>query len=56
MVVVCGGVIPVQDHPALAAAGVSAVFGPGTPVPTAAGRVLDAIEAKAQRREASSRS
>ncbi len=38
--VVCGGVIPPQDHAALEAAGVAAIFGPGTNIPKAAARVL----------------
>ena len=41
--VVCGGVIPPQDYPTLQAAGVSAIFGPGTPIPQAARQVLDVI-------------
>jgi methylmalonyl-CoA mutase len=41
--VVCGGVIPPRDYPALEKAGVAAVFGPGTPIPEAARRVLDVI-------------
>ncbi|HEY6533237.1 MAG TPA: methylmalonyl-CoA mutase [Acidimicrobiales bacterium] len=40
IVVVCGGVIPPQDYDTLTAAGVSAVFGPGTNIPTAARKVL----------------
>jgi methylmalonyl-CoA mutase len=40
IVVVCGGVIPPQDYDALAAAGVAAVFGPGTNIPSAARKVL----------------
>jgi len=40
IVVVCGGVIPPQDYDALADAGVAAVFGPGTNIPTAARKVL----------------
>jgi methylmalonyl-CoA mutase len=40
VVVVCGGVIPPQDHDMLHAAGVAAVFGPGTNIPDAAGKVL----------------
>ncbi len=44
--VVCGGVIPPRDYPALEKAGVSAVFGPGTPIPEAARRVLDVIGGK----------
>jgi methylmalonyl-CoA mutase len=31
--VVCGGVIPPQDYPKLEAAGVGAIFGPGTNIP-----------------------
>ncbi|MFO0566472.1 MAG: methylmalonyl-CoA mutase [Polyangiaceae bacterium] len=46
VVVVCGGVIPSQDYPALAEAGVSAVFGPGTSIPAAAARVLEVLEAR----------
>ena len=38
--VVCGGVIPPQDHDALEAAGVAAIFGPGTNIPRAAAKVL----------------
>ncbi len=49
VIVVCGGVIPAQDYPALEAAGVAAVFGPGTAVPVSADRVLGAIEARRAR-------
>ncbi len=42
--VICGGVIPAADHEALRGAGVGAIFGPGTPVPEAAARVLALIE------------
>lgn len=45
VVVIAGGVIPVQDHQFLLDAGVAAIFGPGTNIPLAAGEVLDAIEA-----------
>ncbi|MBL8777987.1 MAG: methylmalonyl-CoA mutase [Acidimicrobiales bacterium] len=38
--VVCGGVIPPQDYEALEAAGVAAIFGPGTNIPKAAAKVL----------------
>ena len=41
--VVCGGVIPTRDHDALASAGVGAIFGPGTPIPTAVRRVLQLL-------------
>jgi methylmalonyl-CoA mutase len=40
ILVVCGGVIPDQDHAALRAAGVVAIFGPGTNIPEAASSVL----------------
>ncbi|HSJ19180.1 MAG TPA: methylmalonyl-CoA mutase [Nocardioidaceae bacterium] len=40
VVVVCGGVIPPQDHDALQRAGVAAIFGPGTNIPLAARKVL----------------
>ncbi|MCL4753547.1 MAG: methylmalonyl-CoA mutase [Myxococcales bacterium] len=47
--VVCGGVIPAQDYPALKQAGVAAVFGPGTPVPISAAKVLDVIQSRRAR-------
>ena len=43
VIVVCGGVIPPKDYDELKAAGVSAVFGPGTNIPVAAGEVLGLI-------------
>ena len=43
ILVVCGGVIPPQDYPALEAAGVAAVFGPGTNIPHAAAEILGLI-------------
>jgi methylmalonyl-CoA mutase len=46
ILVVCGGVIPPQDHAFLHDAGVVAVFGPGTHIPEAAGRVLELIREK----------
>ncbi|MEM9427945.1 MAG: methylmalonyl-CoA mutase [Pseudomonadota bacterium] len=45
ILVVCGGVIPAQDHAGLKAAGVSAIFGPGTNIPDAAREILDLIRA-----------
>ena len=42
--VVCGGVIPPKDYPALEEAGVAAIFGPGTNVPEAATKVLALIK------------
>ncbi len=43
IIVVCGGVIPPQDHDAMLRMGVSAVFGPGTNILLAAHEVLDLI-------------
>jgi methylmalonyl-CoA mutase len=43
ILVVVGGVIPVQDYPALSQAGVAAIFGPGTNIPDAARGVLKLI-------------
>lgn len=43
ILVVCGGVIPPQDYETLLAAGVSAVYGPGTNIPQAAGEILTLI-------------
>ena len=42
--VVCGGVIPSQDHTMLRAAGVSAIYGPGAHVPAAAAEVLEIVK------------
>ncbi len=48
ILVVCGGVIPQPDYEFLTAAGVKAIFGPGTNIPAAASRILDLIrEARA---------
>ena len=43
ILVVCGGVIPPQDHGELIGAGVAAVYGPGTNIPMAAREVLNLI-------------
>ena len=43
VVVVCGGVIPPQDYDFLTDAGVAAIFGPGTNILDAAGKVLDLL-------------
>jgi methylmalonyl-CoA mutase len=40
ILVVCGGVIPPQDYPALRQAGVAAIYGPGTNIPKAAAEIL----------------
>ena len=42
--VVCGGVIPAQDHAMLRSAGVSAIYGPGAHVPSAAAEVLEVVK------------
>ena len=44
--VVAGGVIPPQDYAMLRAAGVQAIFGPGTNIPDAAREVLKLIRAR----------
>jgi len=49
ILVVCGGVIPPQDHAALLDAGVAAVYGPGTNIPVAAAEVLKLIAEKQSR-------
>ncbi len=43
IMVICGGVIPPQDHEALHAAGVTAVFGPGTVIPEASKKVVELL-------------
>jgi methylmalonyl-CoA mutase len=43
VVVICGGVIPTQDYAMLREHGVAEVFGPGTAIPGAARRVLQAV-------------
>jgi methylmalonyl-CoA mutase len=45
ILVVCGGVIPHQDHAFLREAGVKAIFGPGTNIPEAAKDILGLIRA-----------
>ncbi|MGP3695747.1 methylmalonyl-CoA mutase [Rhodobacter sp. NSM] len=48
ILVICGGVIPQQDYEFLQKAGVKAIFGPGTNIPSAAKHILDLIrEARA---------
>ncbi|WP_374369472.1 methylmalonyl-CoA mutase [Dongia sp.] len=41
--VICGGVIPAQDYDSLRAAGVAAIFGPGTNIPKAAAEILSLL-------------
>jgi len=45
IIVIAGGVIPQQDYEFLEGSGVALIFGPGTPIPDAARKVLDAINA-----------
>jgi len=46
ILVVCGGIIPKADHPALSAAGVAAIFEPGTPLPKVAEVLLGLLHAR----------
>ncbi len=43
IIVICGGVIPQQDYDFLMGAGVAAIFGPGTHIPSAARDILRLI-------------
>ena len=45
VIVIAGGVIPQQDYEFLEEKGVTLIFGPGTPIPEAARKVLNAISA-----------
>ncbi|MBE9637827.1 methylmalonyl-CoA mutase [Salipiger mangrovisoli] len=47
IIVICGGVIPHQDYDFLYKAGVKAIFGPGTNIPSAAKEILGLIGARA---------
>ena len=46
MLVICGGVIPPGDYQLLKNCGVSAIFGPGTNITTAAGDILSLLNSK----------
>jgi methylmalonyl-CoA mutase len=46
IIVICGGVIPPQDYDELLAAGVAAIYGPGTNILEAAREVLEKIKAR----------
>jgi methylmalonyl-CoA mutase len=46
VLVVCGGVIPPQDHEFLKKAGVAAIYGPGTNIPRAAAEILGLIRGR----------
>ena len=43
IIVICGGVIPQQDYAFLRDAGVAAIFGPGTNIPSAAREILGIV-------------
>jgi methylmalonyl-CoA mutase len=43
ILVVAGGVIPPSDYEALYASGVVGIFGPGTPIATSAGEILELL-------------
>ena len=45
ILIVCGGVIPPQDHETLIEAGAAAIFGPGTVIGEAAVELLEKLEA-----------
>src|SRR5581483_4342473 len=47
IVVTVGGIIPARDYAFLESAGVKAIFGPGTPIPKAARRVLALVRESA---------
>ncbi len=48
VIVICGGVIPQQDYAFLKAAGVRAIFGPGTNIPEAARDILRLISRRSR--------
>lgn len=43
ILVIAGGVIPQKDYPFLIDLGITAIFGPGTPVPFAAKTVAEKL-------------
>lgn len=51
IMVVCGGVIPTQDYDFLYGKGVSAIYGPGTHIPTAAQEIIDRLSGARQAAE-----
>ena len=46
ILVVCGGVIPPQDHASLLGQGVAAIYGPGTNIPLAAAEILGLLRSR----------
>ncbi len=55
IVVFVGGVVPAQDYDYLFESGVAAVFGPGTPIPDAAQKVLQSVRQRLNGGTAASR-
>jgi methylmalonyl-CoA mutase len=49
ILVVCGGVIPPKDYPALLEMGVAAVYGPGTHIPASAAELLALIRRRQEK-------
>ncbi len=47
VLVVCGGVVPVQDHEFLRSAGVVGIYGPGSNIPAAAREILELLGQRA---------
>ncbi len=47
ILIICGGVIPPKDHAVLKEAGVAAIFGPGTHIPSAAAEILTLLRRRA---------
>jgi methylmalonyl-CoA mutase len=43
IILVCGGVVPAQDHDFLFKHGVAAIFGPGTRIPSTARKIMDVV-------------
>ena len=54
IIVVCGGVIPAQDHEFLQQAGVAEIFGPGSNIPDAAQKLLGLLDRQHNYRRARS--
>ena len=52
VLVVVGGVIPAQDYDFLKKAGVAAIYGPGTNIPSAAAEILEILRGRNQKRAA----
>ena len=46
IIVIVGGVIPAQDYDELYRDGAAAIFGPGTPIATAAIKILEILLAE----------